>query len=57
MEEIEKLADRVVIVDRGRVIADDTLAGLSARVPLPASGERSSLESVFLGLTGTSLRD
>lgn len=55
MEEVERLADRVVIVDRGRVIADDTLAGMKARVP-GADGP-ASLESVFLALTGRSLRD
>ena len=48
MEEAERLADRVVIIDRGRVIADDTLAGLT---------RSQSLESVFLSLTGRSLRD
>lgn len=57
MEEIERLADRIVIVDHGRVIADDTLAGLHSRVPTPANGERVTLESVFLGLTGSRLRD
>ena len=57
MEEVERLADRIVIVDHGRVIADDTLAGLHSRVPKPTNGERITLESVFLGLTGSSLRD
>ncbi len=33
MEEVERLCDRVVIVDHGRVIADDTVAGLRARLP------------------------
>jgi ABC-2 type transport system ATP-binding protein len=33
MEEAERLCDRVVIVDRGRVIADDTVEGLARRVP------------------------
>jgi ABC-2 type transport system ATP-binding protein len=56
MEEVERLADRIVVMDHGRVIADDTLAGLQAQVPL-AAGERASLESVFLTLTGRSLRD
>jgi hypothetical protein len=37
------------------VIADDTLAGLQSRVAV--SGERATLESVFLTLTGRSLRD
>ena len=27
MEEVERLCDRIVIVDHGRVLADDTLAG------------------------------
>src|SRR3954453_16754088 len=57
MEEVERLADRVVIVDHGQVIADDTLAGLHARVPSRANGERVTLESVFLALTGSTLRD
>ena len=32
MEEAERLADRIVIIDHGKVIADDTLAGLQSRV-------------------------
>jgi ABC-2 type transport system ATP-binding protein len=56
MEEVERLADRIVIIDHGRVIASDTLSGLRAITP-GAPGERASLESVFLTLTGRSLRD
>jgi ABC-2 type transport system ATP-binding protein len=56
MEEVERLADRVVIMDHGKVIADDTLSGLQAQAA-GAAGERVSLESVFLTLTGRSLRD
>jgi ABC-2 type transport system ATP-binding protein len=33
MEEVERLCDRIVIVDHGRVLADDTLAGLLASAP------------------------
>ena len=33
MEEAERLCDRIVIVDHGHVIADDTLAGLHRRLP------------------------
>jgi ABC-2 type transport system ATP-binding protein len=33
MEEAERLCDRVVIVDHGRVIADDTVRGLQALLP------------------------
>jgi ABC-2 type transport system ATP-binding protein len=55
MEEAERLADRIVVIDHGRVIADDTLAGLRARSG--ANGGAANLEAVFLDLTGRSLRD
>jgi len=55
MEEAERLADRIVVIDHGRVIADDTLDGLYARAA-PVGG-RHNLEAVFLTLTGRSLRD
>jgi linearmycin/streptolysin S transport system ATP-binding protein len=61
MEEVERLADRIVIIDHGKVIADDTLDGLQSRVAPagggPAGGERVNLETLFLTLTGRSLRD
>jgi ABC-2 type transport system ATP-binding protein len=66
MEEAERLADRIVVIDHGRVIADDTLTGLQSRVAA-VGGARAkdrgegapgaSLETVFLTLTGRSLRD
>ena len=56
MEEAERLADRIVVIDHGRVIADDTLAGLRALAPA-APGMPVSLESLFLSMTGRSLRD
>ena len=49
MEEAERLADRIVVMDHGKVIANDTLAGLTS-----GGG---TLESAFLELTGRSLRD
>jgi ABC-2 type transport system ATP-binding protein len=52
MEEAERLSDRIVIMDHGQVIADDTLAGLHRDHP----GAR-DLEGVFLALTGRTLRD
>ena len=58
MEEAERLADRIVVIDRGRVVADDTLAGLHATVSPGSTGDGVvSLEAVFLTLTGRSLRD
>ena len=56
MEEAERLADRIVVIDHGRVIADDTLAGLQTKVASVGGGP-ANLESVFLTLTGRSLRD
>ncbi len=68
MEEAERLADRIVVIDRGAVIADETLAGLHALMPesegaatggesARSAGARITLEAVFLRLTGRSLRD
>ena len=34
MEEVERLCDRIVIVDHGRVLADDSLSGLLASAPV-----------------------
>lgn len=57
MEEAERLADRIVVIDHGRVIADDTVGGMRGRVPALAGGAAANLEQVFLALTGRSLRD
>ena len=57
MEEAERLADRVVVIDHGKVIADDTLNGLQSRLPAAVGGGPATLEAVFLTLTGRSLRD
>jgi ABC-2 type transport system ATP-binding protein len=56
MEEVERLADRIVVMDHGKVIADDTLDGLQSRVATVGGG-KATLETVFLTLTGRSLRD
>jgi linearmycin/streptolysin S transport system ATP-binding protein len=56
MEEVERLADRIVVMDHGKVIAEDTLPGLQSRVAV-AGGGKATLETVFLTLTGRSLRD
>ncbi len=56
MEEVERLADRVVIMDHGKAIADDTIEGLLMGNP-GTDGRPASLEAVFLTLTGRNLRD
>ena len=47
---VEEICTRVVIMDRGRKIADGTVAELAARVDLAGAG--SSLEQIFLRVTG-----
>ena len=56
MEEAERLADRIVIMDHGRVLADDTLSRLRDGMPGSTDGQ-ASLETLFLNLTGRNLRD
>jgi len=54
MAEADRLCDRIAILDGGRLVAEDTPAGLKARV----AGERGlapTLDNVFLTWTGRSL--
>jgi ABC-2 type transport system ATP-binding protein len=59
MEEAERLCDRIVIVDHGKVIAADTCEALLKMAPAsqPVRVMGPTLESVFLHLTGRQLRD
>jgi ABC-2 type transport system ATP-binding protein len=47
---VEEICTRVIIMDRGRKVADGTVAELAARADLAAAG--SSLEQIFLHVTG-----
>jgi ABC-2 type transport system ATP-binding protein len=49
MEEAERLCDRVLILDHGRILADDRVATLL--------GRHGNLEAAFMHLTGHALRD
>jgi ABC-2 type transport system ATP-binding protein len=49
MEEAERLCDRVLIVDHGQILADDTVAHFKQRY--------ANLETAFMQLTGRALRD
>ena len=53
MAEADALADRVAIIDHGRLLALDTPAGLKRSV----RGGSPTLETVFIQLTGKELRD
>jgi ABC-2 type transport system ATP-binding protein len=65
MEEVERLCDRVVIIEHGRVLADDTLAGVLASAPaanmltleyeLPPDGEALAELSSLAGITHVEL--
>jgi ABC-2 type transport system ATP-binding protein len=61
MEEAERLCDRVVIVDHGRVVAADRKEALLGLLPAEKRKKvvvsEASLEDVFLHLTGRELRD
>jgi ABC-2 type transport system ATP-binding protein len=49
MEEAERLCDRVLILDHGRILASDTVARFKQQY--------NNLESAFMQLTGRALRD
>ena len=53
LSEVALGCDRIVVIDRGRVVADGTLPEITAAAGL---AEGSSTESVFLALTGTGER-
>jgi ABC-2 type transport system ATP-binding protein len=47
---VEEICTRVIIMDRGKKVADGTVAELASRADLTAAG--SSLEQIFLRVTG-----
>jgi ABC-2 type transport system ATP-binding protein len=60
MEEAEKLSDRVCIIDRGRILALDTVEGVKDAVAARSGsgGARpATLEDVFIRMTGRGLRE
>jgi len=60
MEEAERLCDRIVIMDHGKVVASGTVDEVSRLAPAPPPRPArltASLEDVFLHLTGRQLRD
>lgn len=60
LDEAERLADRIAILHEGRIVAEDTLAGLRALLP-PAEVEyvekQPSLEEIFLAVTAVEQKE
>src|SRR5690606_30510069 len=54
MDEADRLCDRIAIIESGRIVAQDTPAGLKRRV---AEDGSATLEDVFMRLTGRSLEE
>ena len=55
LEEAERLCDRVIILDHGRILAEGTAEALRAEHSV--AGDGATLEDVFLRLTGKSFDD
>ena len=51
MEEAEKAAKKIAIIDHGKIVTQGTLADLKRRT------KTASLEEAFLNLTGTTIRE
>lgn len=51
MDEAERVADRIAVIDHGRIVATGSPAELKERT------QTDSLEGAFLALTGTNIRD
>jgi ABC-2 type transport system ATP-binding protein len=54
LDEADRLCDRIAIINDGRIVAEDTPAGLKAMVA-EKYGKEPTLESVFMTYTGRSL--
>ncbi len=54
-EEAERLADRVVVVAAGKVVADGTVASVSAAAGTGSADDATSLESAYFALTRTAV--
>ena len=52
---VEEVCSRVIIMDRGKKVADGTFAELASRADLVTTG--SSLEQIFLHVTGHDVKD
>ncbi len=54
LDVVEEVCDRVLVMGRGRLVADGTVAELTARLPPAPDGAAPTLEDLFIALTGSS---
>ncbi|OGQ12210.1 MAG: hypothetical protein A2138_02055 [Deltaproteobacteria bacterium RBG_16_71_12] len=54
LDVVEEVCDRVLVMGRGHLVADGTVAELTARLPPSADGGVPTLEDLFIALTGSS---
>lgn len=57
MEEVEEICNKVLIIDKGTVIINDSIEHIESFVTTAKNNGKSKLENVFLELTGKELRD
>jgi ABC-2 type transport system ATP-binding protein len=57
MDEAEQLCDRIAVIDHGRMIELDTAENLKARVAAETGNPATTLEDVFIHLTGRSIEE
>ena len=55
LDEVEKICDRVAIIDKGKFIICDTIEGLKRSIP--NNDKKTTLEDVFFKLTNTNLEE
>ncbi len=57
MDEADRLCDRIAIINGGRIVALDTPSGLKELIGVRRGQRTTSMEDVFMALTGRSLDD
>lgn len=55
MDEVERLCDRLIVLDEGKIIAEGTPAQIIEQAAAAQGGHVASLEDAFVALTGTEL--
>ncbi len=54
LDVVEEVCDRVLVMGKGKLVADGTVPELLSRLPVHVGAEPPTLEDLFIALTGTS---